>query len=76
VLKALHAVVGGAIPTLLDTVLLSDPPCLIFTLPESIAEIISRIALLFGERTGLRIPQHVRKMYEPSFNLSAVDPPM
>jgi hypothetical protein len=46
---------------------------LILTLPEGVAEIVSRIALLFGERTGLGIAQHVRKMHKPGVDLSAID---
>jgi hypothetical protein len=62
VLEAHHAVVGAAIGALLDTVLFSNPPRLILTLPENIAEIVSRIALLFGERTRLRVAQHAREI--------------
>ncbi|OMC52690.1 hypothetical protein A5747_21080 [Mycobacterium sp. IS-836] len=55
VLEALHAVVGGAIRALFDTVLFSNLACLIFTPLESVAEIISRIAMLFSQRSGLGI---------------------
>jgi hypothetical protein len=73
VLEAHHAVVGGAIRALLDTVLFSNPPRLIFTPLKSVAKIVGRITLLFGERTGLSIAQHIRKMHVPSFELSTID---
>jgi hypothetical protein len=73
VLKALHAVVRGAVGTLFDTVFLSNSPSLIFTLLESVAEIVSCISLLFGEGAGLGIAQRIRKMPVSSFDLSTID---
>ncbi|MGE2815099.1 hypothetical protein ACQI5H_08135 [Mycobacterium heidelbergense] len=72
VLETLHAVVGSAVRALLGAVLFGNPPRLILTLAESIAEIISRIAVLFGERTGLRIMKHVSEVHKSSFDLSAI----
>ncbi|OMC17688.1 hypothetical protein [Mycobacterium sp. SP-6446] len=76
VLEALHAVVGVAVRALLGAVLFSNPPRLTLTLLESVAEIIGRIALLFGERTGLRIAKHVCEMHKPNFDLSAIHLPV
>jgi hypothetical protein len=73
VLEAHHAVVGGTIRALLDTVFFSNLPRLILALPESVTEIVSRIALLFGEGAGLGIAQHIRKMHVPSFDLTTID---
>jgi hypothetical protein len=73
VLEVRHAVVGCAIRALLDTVLFGNLPRLIFTLPESVAEIFSRMALLFGKRAGLGIAQRFRKIGKASLDVSAID---
>jgi hypothetical protein len=73
VLKALHAVVGGAIGALFDAILFSNPPSLIFTLLESVAEVISRVALLFGERTSSSIAQCFGKIGKAGLNVSTID---
>ncbi|WP_076058511.1 hypothetical protein [Mycobacterium sp. IS-1264] len=72
VLETLHAVVGTAVRALLGAVLFGNSPRLILTLAESIAEIISRIALLFGERAGLRVTKHVCEVHKSSFDLAAI----
>jgi hypothetical protein len=46
---------------------------LILSLPESVAKIVCRMALLPGERTGLSVAKHVGKMDKPSFDLTAVE---
>ncbi|OMC52993.1 hypothetical protein A5745_23135 [Mycobacterium sp. IS-2888] len=76
VLEALHAVVGSAVRAFLGAVLFSNPSRLILTLPESVTEIVSRIALLFGERTGLRIAKHICEMHKPSFDLPTIHLPV
>lgn len=75
-LKALHAVVRGAIRTLFDPILFCHPPRLALTLAEGVAEVISCVALLFCERTGLRHSQHICEMSVPSFDLSPIHLPM
>jgi len=72
VLKAHHAVVGGGIRALLDAVLFCNTLRLRLALSESVAEIVSGIAPLFGEGASLGMTQQVGKLREPSLDLSAV----
>jgi|GEM_PF-6951988 len=62
VLKAYHAVVGGAVCSSLDAILFGHLPSLVFTLEKCVAKIIRRMALLSGERTGLCISQRVSEI--------------
>ena len=71
-LKAYHAVVGGFVCALFCAVFFGYLARLFLALAESIAEIVSRVALLIRERTNLGIAQHFCEMHESSFNLSAV----
>jgi hypothetical protein len=73
VLEAYRAVVRGAVRALLDAILFGHLPGLILTLAEDVAKIIGRMALLFGERTRLRIAQHVRKIGKASLDISTID---
>jgi hypothetical protein len=72
VLKANRAVVRGAVCALLHTILVRHPPRLLFSLAEGVAKIVGRVSLLSGEWTSLGVVQHVGKMNESTFHLSAI----
>jgi hypothetical protein len=71
-LEAYHAVVGGFVCALFGAVLFSYLVRMFFALAESIAEIISRIAVLVREWTTLGVAEHVCEMHKCSFDLSAI----
>ncbi|WP_090603172.1 hypothetical protein [Mycobacterium lentiflavum] len=70
--EAHHAVVGGAVCALFDAVVFGHPPCLLFTLPEGISEIIRSNTVLVREWPSLGTAEHVTIMCKASLDISAV----
>ncbi|MEE6139121.1 hypothetical protein SKC41_22670 [Mycobacterium sp. 050128] len=71
-LEAYHAVEGGTIRALFGTVLLGYLSSVLLASAKGAAEVVDRIALLLGQRSGLGATQQIRKVHETRLDLSAI----
>ncbi|MEZ0351682.1 hypothetical protein [Mycobacterium sp. pR1184] len=76
VLETHHTVVGRVVRSLFDAVLFGNLPCLLFTLPEGLAQIISGNAALVRKWPSLGAAKQVAIICETSLDVSAVIPAM